>query len=664
MYSSTLQIVIGLLATVTISVVLATSDPGYSKYYRLYNSREQGYSNYGSASLTQQNHQDPHYRSVGEAYKSLPSRRVKGYQRAHSSYAGFQNHPSYYSEHPHPKYSRGGSKPHRYGHHAKYNSHRHPGNVPNPYPMPHPKPHPISRPEPHPITHPHPHPIPNPHPYPILHPKPIPHPHPEPVPHPIPHPNPLPVPIPFPQPIPGLAPTPFPQPQPLPIPEEVPDIFIPDVDIEEDISIPFPPVIVQPLPIVDRPDIELSQGVILPSRPIETIGRPPVAPSVRPPNVFNLQRAVPGFVDIQRVNIRPLGEPAKVIPQQQFNAIQFSPPTAIVDPRPNLVQTNRDPNAPIETLFPVNEVNFGGISSALNTPIETLFPVGEIVPADTTRTRQPIFEPERLDVQPIPFRNAVKTQRNPVQNERRFQQIPAQNVLNIPLLAKAVPAVVPADTRARQPIFEPERLNAQPIPFRNVVKTQRNPVQNERRFPQIPAPNVLNIPLLANAVPAVVPVDTTRTRQPIFEPERQDVQPIRFRNVIQTQQIPVQNERRFQQIPNPLQNLFKAEFAAQNVLNIPLLAKAVPAVPVAPESNPQPLFKNGNVSTATATATALLLKASQADFATFRAPTPLETSNRRPPLQPLPSIAPQIDFRRLPSVVLPDPVPAVPLTQP
>ena len=512
---------IGVQAFVTLTVVLATSDPGYSKYFRLYNNREKGYSGYGSVSLTKQNYQNPYYRS-------LPSRRGKSYPHTHSTHRAYQNHP-YYNE---PlKYSRGGVKPHHYrGHHGKYNSYPRPINVPKPYPMPHPVPHPVPHPEPHPVPHPHPipHPQPQPAPHPITIPKPVLPPQPEPVPQPQPAPQPIPFPLPTPIPHPHPAPIPIPQPAPVPAPQ-IPDEVIPDVVIEEDISIPSIPDFVRPLPVVEIPGIELPPEGIRPIRPIETIGRPPVAPSVKPPMFVELQRAVPGFVDIQRVKIRPLGEPAVFTPRQQinqFNNVPFQPPPppTAAEQAPTFVETHPRLNSPVETLFPLDKINFERINSGSNTPIETLFPVDEVV-------------------------------------------VPVENK----------PIV--------QSVFE---------------STQPN-------FPQIPLRNIPNPPL---------------------------------QNAVNVQRIPF-----------------------QNVANTPLLAKAVPAVP---ESNPQPLFKNGNVAPETATATALLLKASMADFGIFPPPTPLETvqNNPRPPLQQIPSATPQIDFRRLPSVVLPDPVPAVPLTQP
>ena len=89
-------------------------------------------------------------------------------------------------------------------------------------------------------------------------------------------------------------------------------------------------------------------------------------------------------------------------------------------------------------------------------------------------------------------------------------------------------------------------------------------------------------------------------------------------------------------------------------------------MPQVPESNPQPKFKNGNVNPETATATALLLQASMADFGNLSPANPIDTPRNipRPPIQPLPASTSQNGFRRLPSVMLPDPVPAVPLGQP
>ena len=525
---------IGIQAIVTLSVVLATSDPGYSKYFRLYNNREKGYSGYGSVSLREQSYQNPYYRS-------LPSRRGKSFPHTHSQHRAYQNHP-YYNEHL--KYSRGGVKPHHYrGLHAKYNSYQKPVDVHRPYPKPHPAPHPIPHPQPHPVPHPQPHPMPHPHPQPTPHPitipKPTPPPRPEPIPHPhpIPHPNPspLPTPIPHPNPVPLPVPVPTPIPQPVPLPTpQIPDVIIPGEGIDEDISIPSIPDFVKPPAIVDIPDIELPPEGIRPIRPIETIGRPPVAPSIKPPMFVELQRAVPGFVDIQRVNrvkIRPLGEPQSFVPGKninQFSNIQIQPLNPTVDRTPNVAETNFPIlNSPVESLFPLDDVNFEKINSGSDTPIETLFPVDEVVRTVARRpTAQPVFQPKQPSI----------------------PQLPVQNIQRTPL---------------------PNAVNARPIP-------------------------------------------------------------------------------------------------AQNVVNTALLAKAVPAVPPVVESNPQPLFKNGNIAPETATATALILKATMADFGNFPPPTPLETSksNPRPPLQQVPLATPQIDFERIPSVVLPDPVPAVPLTQP
>ena len=126
------------------------------------------------------------------------------------------------------------------------------------------------------------------------------------------------------------------------------------------------------------------------------------------------------------------------------------------------------------------------------------------------------------------------------------------------------------------------------------------------------------------------------------------------------EEVPSDNVRNIQaflnvQVPN------RQELPMQTPLTVPLLAKAVPAVP---ESNPQPLFKT--VNPATAQATALLLQASQADFAGIPFSIPVQSTVNSPiiPVQQRDSVAVQPDFRRLPSVILPDPVPAVPLTQP
>lgn len=444
MSSCKLWIVIGMMAIETISIITATSDPGYSKYYRPYAKSKKDYSDYSQ-----------YYRNVGDAYRSLPMRRGKSYLQAHSPYQGSYHNRAYYNGHL--KYSNG--VPH-FGYHAKHGSYRKPINRPMPYPMPHPDPHPVPHPDPHPMPHPQPHPIPNPTPHPITHPHPHPTPHPITHPLPVPHPQPVPVPHPHPTPIPHPVPSPVPIPHPQPHPAPAPT-----------------PI---PVPIPEGPNIEIIPEETRPFPPIETIGRPPVAPSVQPPTLFELQRSVPGFVDIQRVNIRPLGEPIilEQIPEPQFKLLQQ--PIQNFDEDPKLVEIERGPSRAFEPLFPLEE------------------------------------------------------------------EVPSDNVRNIQT----------------------------------------------------------------------------------------------FLNV---------------QVPN------RQELPMQTPLTVPLLAKAVPAVP---ESNPQPLFKT--VNPATAQATALLLQASQADFAGIPFSIPVQSTVNSPiiPVQQRDSVAVQPDFRRLPSVILPDPVPAVPLTQP
>jgi len=539
-------IVIGVFTIVPLSIVLANSDPGYSKYYRLFNNRQKGYSGYGSVSLPKQNYQDAYYRNVGDAYKELPTRRGKTYHPQHSQYRAYPQSHGHYHDH-HRKYFDGTHhRHHQFGKHGKYNNYPQLKPYPKPLPIPHPEPHPMPHPVPHPEPHPIPHPIPHPEPHPVPHPQPQPIPHPQPTPipippiptepprpvptpqpvpnpqpHPIPSPSPLPIPISKPQPIPVPAPIPKPQPIPVPSPLPIPQPA-PELVPEEDISLPIPPTIIRPIPIAQKPDIELPPEVDIPIVPIETIGRPPVAPSLKPPNFIELQRSVPGFVDIQKMNvdIRPLGEPTNVGIQnlQEFKALQNRKPNL----EPILVEPIPEVSDPIETLFPINDVNFGDVIPGVNTPIETLFPVDEIAPVDTTQKLQPF------------------------NNFPNFQQISEQTA----------------------------------------VRQRQRPVLN-------------NI--------------------------NQQVRP-----------------------------------------NIPLLAKAVPAVPEIPESNPQPKFKNGNVNPETATATALLLQASMADFGLLPPSDPIDTPRNipRPPIQSVPSSTPQVGFRRLPSVMLPDPVPAVPLGQP
>ena len=581
---------IGVFTTVTLSIVLANSDPGYSKYYRLFNNRQKGYSGYGSVSLPKQNYQDPYYRSVGNAYKELPSRRVKNHPHQNSQYRAYHHNHARYHDQPR-KYFSGAHNTLReiellrhqhYGKHGKYNSYAQPKPYPKPHPVPHPEPHPM----PHPIPHPSPHPVPHPEPHPVPHPIPHPEPHPmpRPEPHPIPHPHPQPIinpitipsPSPTPQPIPQPQPIPFPTPSPLPlplpkpepIPVPAPDPFpqpapipveVPEIVPEEDLTLPVPPAIIKPMPIVERPDIELPPESVIPIRPIETIGRPPVAPSLKPPNFVELQRSVPGFVDIQKMNvdIRPLGEPTNRTPGQQVNTFQTPIPGSNANQGPIPVEPIPERPVQIETLFPVGDANFGDVISGQNTPIETLFPVDEIPSLDSPQRVRPVLRPE-----------TPSFQRNPVQNNVRERQRPRLNNIG---------------QQPRPNILRPE-----------IPNFQRNPVQSNVRERQRP----------------------------------------RLNNIGQQ--------------PRP---------------NVPLLAKAVPAVP---ESNPQPLFKNGNVNPETATATALLLQASMADFGNLLPTNPSELSPNVPrtPVQPVPSPRPQVGFRRLPSVMLPDPVPAVPLGQP
>ena len=567
----------------TVSIALATSDPGYTKYYRLYNKREKGYSGYGSIALKSQNYQDPYYRSLGEAYKSLPSRRGKSYHprpATPSPYSSYQNHP-YYQE-SHLNYPIRDDKPNHYSHHTNYNSYRHPIGAPKPYPT---APHPIAHPDPHPITYPKPLPHPVPHPHPL---QPAPPPHPikpvEPIPHPPtipqvpqPHPNPTVIPAP----LPPIPTTPQPQPAPTtpaptPSPEPVP---LPTPSIPVDISIPAVPDVIRP-PLVDIPDIDIpSTGVVRPLRPIETIGRPPVAPIVRPPTFL---KAIPGFVDIQKVNVRHMGEPVNVTPGQLAFALQFPETSPPIDPSHNIVQTSPVPSMSIETLFPVDEGIFGE-RMPQNTPIETLFPVPtEATPADTARTRAPILIPSQERVRPI-------------------------------------------------------------RPVQRVVEPQITQIRNSARPQQVPIPSV----------------DTSKKSKPIIFPVQERVRPIRpVQEAVKPQPEPIRNSVRPQQVR--ITN-------AQQIPDIPLLAKAVPAVPEPNEPNPQPLFKDGNVASATATATALLVQAANAEFGNippaFPEETPVNNIPRPPSQQSTPAVS-KVDFSRFPSVVLPDPVPAVPLTQP
>ena len=154
----------------------------------------------------------------------------------------------------------------------------------------------------------------------------------------------------------------------------------------------------------------------------------------------------------------------------------------------------------------------------------------------------------------------------------------------------------------------------------------------------------------------VTPLDNIQNPQPVLEPEFPNFQRIPEPVTIRQPQRPILNNINRSRRPN----------IPQRRPNVPLLAKAVPAVPAVPESNPQPKFKNGNVNLETATATALLVKASMADFGNLPPSDPIDTPRNipRPPIQPLPTSPPQVGFRRLPSVMLPDPVPAVPLGQP
>ena len=595
---------------VPISIVLANSDPGYSKYYRLFNNRQKGYSGYGSVSLPKQNYRDAYYRNVGAAYKELPSRRGKTYQTQHSQYRAYDDtHPNfhdqfrkYFGSDHHMVRNHEAFRNHPYSKHGKYNHFAQPNPYPKPHPIPHPEPHPmphpvpnpvphpIPHPKPHPKPHPEPHPLPHPHPQPITNPITIPHPTPTPQPLPIPsptpspfpippipthkpqpipvpvpkpqpipvRPQPIPVPVPKPQPIPVRpqpipvrpqpipVPSPAPFPQPTPVPEEIPELA-PEEDItlpippailvpEEEISLPIPPAILRPTPMVEKPEIEIPPEIDLPILPIETIGRPPVAPSLKPPNFVELQRSVPGFVDIQKMNvdIRPLGEPTNLLPSNQVNTIPILIPNSSPNQEPIPIQPVPEVMNPIETIFPIDDANFGDVIPGVDKPVETLFPVDEISPLNNNRNIQPALE----------------------SNFPNFQRIPQQ-----------------------VPLRQPQR------PALNDINQQRIP-NNPRRRP--------NVPLLAKAVPAV------------------------------------------------------------------------PAVPQVPESNPQPKFKNGNVNPETATATALLLQASMADFGNLSPANPIDTPRNipRPPIQPLPASTPQNGFRRLPSVMLPDPVPAVPLGQP
>lgn len=220
------------------------------------------------------------------------------------------------------------------------------------------------------------------------------------------------------------------------------------------------------------------------------------------------------------------------------------------------------------------------------------------------RNTIPLDDPEIIDIEPEPIQAVVP-------------QFPLENVI-----------ATTQRTRIIEPLPEIEQPNLQPVPVENV----RNIPFPDREDPSIQhiqevqppnlspisLQNAVEVPTLVNAVPAVQAV-----------PERQ--QPI------------------FQSFP------------VQSAINVPLLAKAVPAVP---DSNPQPRFKT--IAPDTAQATALLLQASLADFGR----EPISGSGETPgstkllPGSGINGGASQFDFRQLPAVILPDPVPAVPLTQP
>ena len=221
--------------------------------------------------------------------------------------------------------------------------------------------------------------------------------------------------------------------------------------------------------------------------------------------------------------------------------------------------------------------------------------------------------------------------------ERMPENTPIETLFPVPTEA------TPPDTaRTRVPIPIPSQERVQPIqPVQRVVEPQRNQIRNSVRPQQVPIPAV----------------DTSKKSKPIIFPVQERVRPIRpAQEAIKPKPEPIRNSVRPQQV------------RITNAQQIPeLLAKAVPAVPEPNEPNPQPLFKDGNVASATATATALLVQAANAEFGNippaFPEETPVNNIPRPPSQQSTPAVS-GVDFSRFPSVVLPDPVPAVPLTQP
>jgi hypothetical protein len=600
MASNQIWIVIGFLAIVTTSISLAESDPGYSKYRHLYANSQKEYSGHRRAILTKP-YRNPYYRSLGESYRSLPSRRGKSYLHLPTRYGGYSNQP-YYNEHF--KYLRGSKKPH-FSHRAKHSRYPHHTDVPKPHPITHPKPHPVPHPHPHPLPHPTTHPYPVPHPHPI----PTPHPNPKPIPHPIPSPIPIPHPQPHPAPAPVLPHLPVLPPRPSP--EEVPT---------EHITIPQ---IVNPGPPFEIPDIDFFPDETIPIRPIETIGRPPVAPSVKPPTFIEFQRSVPGFVDIQRVNIHPHGHPmiANFVPEQRIPIVRFPTENNIADNFPQPHEIQPESAQPLTPIFLVQEAVSPEVRRVIKPVPETDFQ-DFIAVGNFPQPHELQREPVRPLTPVFPVQEAISRDLTRVTNP-----VPETNFRDFPVLGNF------------PQLHEIEREPARPLrpvfPVQGAVSAEVTRVTNA-----VPEANFQDFPVLDNFPrPHEIEREPTRPSRPVF-PVRESV------SAEVTNSVPGRN---FQ------------DFPTTNDATIPLLSRAVPAVPI---SNPQPRFKT--VSTSTAQAIALLLQTSRPGVARAPISAPVQTSEsvQRFPAQQTSLGISQIDFRRLPTVVLPEPVPAVPLTQP